>query len=84
MTDSVVPAGTGRATRDVGGSGRPGEKSYVANRADLPEGTVVQLFLRAVDEYDKADALLRRKAGPAAISCSRSQVRCRRRACCGR
>src|SRR5690606_21301616 len=35
---------------------------YVANPADLPRGTLVQLFFDAVDRYDKPDAL-RYKAG---------------------
>jgi long-chain acyl-CoA synthetase len=61
MSDSVVPTHPAAGTAsDAGGTGQKGERSYVANRADLPEGTVVELFLRAVDEYDKPDALLRR------------------------
>jgi long-chain acyl-CoA synthetase len=35
---------------------RPASRKHAANPADLPEGTLVELFLRAVDRYQLPDA----------------------------
>ncbi|HLU24730.1 MAG TPA: long-chain fatty acid--CoA ligase [Longimicrobiales bacterium] len=51
---------------------RPGTRGYAANPADLPRGTLVQLFFDAVDRYGKADAL-RYKAGGEWRSISHAQ-----------
>lgn len=42
---------------------RPGTRSYAENPADLPRGTLVQLFFDAVDRYAKADALRYKSGG---------------------
>ena len=42
---------------------RPGTRTYAANPADLPRGTLVQLFFDAVDRHDKPDALLYKAGG---------------------
>jgi len=51
----------------------PGTRTYAANPADLPRGTLVQLFFEAVDRYDKPDAL-RYKAGGEWRSISHRQL----------
>src|SRR5690554_2719453 len=52
---------------------RPGTRTYAANPADLPRGTLVQLFFDAVDRHDKPDAL-RYKAGGEWRSISHRQL----------
>ncbi|MGH7505076.1 MAG: AMP-binding protein, partial [Longimicrobiales bacterium] len=48
-------------SRPAGASSPRGdERVYASNPADLPRGTIVELFLRATDEFDKPDAFLRR------------------------
>jgi len=42
---------------------RPGARTYAANPADLPRGTLVQLFFDAVDRHDKPNALLYKAGG---------------------
>ncbi|MFO7260337.1 MAG: long-chain fatty acid--CoA ligase [bacterium] len=42
---------------------RPGTRTYAANPADLPRGTLVQLFFEAVDRHDKPDAMLYKAGG---------------------
>lgn len=45
------------------GPARSGDASrYASHPADLPEGTLVELFFRAVDEFDKPDAYLWRSS----------------------
>lgn len=41
-------------------AGEPTAGRYVSNPSDLEPGTLIDLFFRAVDEFDKADALLHR------------------------
>jgi long-chain acyl-CoA synthetase len=41
---------------------RAGLKKYSATPGEIPEGTLVELFFRAVDEHDKPDAFLHRTA----------------------
>lgn len=41
---------------------QPGTRKYAANPADLPRGTLVQLFFNAVDRYQRADAVRYRAA----------------------
>jgi len=41
---------------------RPDARKYAATPADLPEGTLVELFLSSIDEYDRPDAQLFRTA----------------------
>jgi long-chain acyl-CoA synthetase len=40
-------------------SASPGARTYASNPEELPEGTLIELFFRAIDEIDKADAQLR-------------------------
>src|SRR5690606_26500776 len=49
-------------SEEAGNLGGTGERTYAATPGDLPEGTLVELFLRAIDEFDKPDAMLRRTA----------------------
>ncbi|HEY8485717.1 MAG TPA: long-chain fatty acid--CoA ligase [Longimicrobiales bacterium] len=44
-------------------STRPGTRKYVANPADLPRGTLVQLFFDAIDRHDKQDAFRHKVRG---------------------
>jgi long-chain acyl-CoA synthetase len=51
----------------------PGTRQYAAEPADLPEGTLVQLFFEAVDRFGSEDAL-RYKAGDAWRSISHREL----------
>jgi long-chain acyl-CoA synthetase len=64
MSESVgLPnTGTGETVASDVGVAPKGERTFAANPAQLAEGTIVELFMRAVDEFDKPDAFLRRGA----------------------
>jgi len=56
LTDTVGPAASHGAADVVVGQGQ------AAAVADVPQGTLPELFLRAADEFDKPDAMLYRTA----------------------
>src|SRR5690606_5701874 len=63
MVDSAgtTARAAGESSREGadGTAARVGERTYAATPGELPEGTLVELFLRAIDEFDKPDAVLR-------------------------
>lgn len=54
------PGAGGAAVANATSASAPTHRNYAANHAELPESTLVELFFRAVDEFDKPDAFLRR------------------------